>query len=230
MDKTLQNTRRRPKKGRPPQKQVGNLLLPLTHNMAMKTFRDPGMPSEMDIKFVFPIIRTLAQASPNTSQVFTPNSLWDVDPLFGTTNTPKLAAWSAFYNTYRVVAFKYNLSFSSEESFAVDVFTLVNDTDPGTSMTLTDANNAGGKWAQLGLSPNTKTLSAYHTVSDIVGSKAVEFDDKYAAGTTGSNPGQLVWLGIGAQSSTGANLTNGVSVAGMITMFARLSGRNIINS
>jgi len=233
------NNQRRPKsKGRATVRRTPNVdlgypsgkLLPLTRNVAMTTFRQPGAPPSMDIQFKFPIIRTLASASPNVSLTFTVNSVWDVDPLFGSTSTPYLSEWAAFYNTYRVVAVKYRLTFSSEESFAVTAFTQLNDTDPGTSMTMVNTSNPLAKWAQLGLSLNTKTLSAYHTVSEIVGSNAVEFDDKYAAGTNGSNPSQLVWLGVGVQALTGANLTNGVSCSGEIIMYTRLSGRNIVLS
>jgi len=232
------STQRRPKKGRTnvrrnPNARMGipsGILMPLTRNVAMSSFRQPGVPPSMDVQFKFPIIRTLAAAAANTSLTFTVNSVWDVDPLFGSTSTPYLAEWAAFYNTYRVVAVHYHLSFSSEESFAVSGFTQLNDTDPGTSMTMVSQSNPLAEYRQLGLSPNTKTIDSYHTVSEIVGSNAVEFDDKYAAGTNGSNPAQLVWLGVGAQSLTNSNLTNGVSVSGYITMFTRLSGRNIVLS
>jgi len=150
------------------------------------------------------------------------NSAYDVDPILGSTSTPGFAEWSTLYSYYRVIKVGYKVELCNNEAFPVRVYTLFQNTDPGTVGNLQYPGNPLSKSYLLSAKGgmDRTVLSDTKQVAQIAGARGIEFEDNYRAAVTAS-PIDLVWLGIGGNSIGIAFLPNGVTACGVIKMWCR---------
>lgn len=184
------------------------------------------VPPEMDKVLSWQVNKIpLNAAGINAMVRFSPNSAYDVDPVFGSTSTPGFSEWAALYSYYRVVKIGYRLQIVNNETFAVRVYTIFTNTDPGTVGNSQFPGNPLAKDYLLSAKGGQDRCLLKDTkqVAQITGARGVEDEDNYRAAVTAS-PTDLVWLGVGANTVGASFLANGVSVAGYIKMWVRFYG------
>jgi len=156
---------------------------------------------------------------------FTPNGAYDVDPILGSTNTPGFAEMAILYSYYRVIKVGYRLEICNNETFPVRVYSVLQNTDPGTVGNLQFPGNPMAKSFLLSAKGgmDRTVLSDTKQVATVAGARGVEFEDNYRAVVT-ANPLDLIYLGIGGNSIGIAFLPNGVTTTGTIKMWVRFYG------
>jgi hypothetical protein len=191
------------------------------------------MPTEMDVQLRFIRKFTCSGAGPAITKRFTPNSLYRPDPASFAFPAIGFGEWQELYSLYRVIAYHYEIVAVNNEAFPVAVYVTNTNQDPSVSQSLSEAVNDLSQRRLLsakGGQDRTRICKGYK-VATVVGSNDVEMDDDYRGlMTAGSetSPPDLVWLGVGAESLTGANITLGVSFILTLKMTARLYDRQIL--
>jgi hypothetical protein len=166
-------------------------------------------------------VATIATAAPQLIKRWNPNSAYTPETGGGSGATPGYADWAALYGYYRVVGYSYQFTASNNETFPVIVYTVNSNNDPTTSQNATLATNRNSFTKQLSAKGGMDSWtfrSPYYSIPYIVGSPSPKFDDLYAA-LVNASPSDLTWMGIGAQSVGGANITNGISVSVQLNQF-----------
>lgn len=170
--------------------------------------------SKPDMGILFrPIwLGTISGAAASIVKRFIPNSIWQPEASGGTGTTPGYADWAAFYGFYRVIHYKYRVTFTNKENFDVSCWISNSSNDPGTTTNSTITSNPFTQWKTLSAKGGLDrvTLSGSHLVSTIAGTDTVLTDDSFRS-LIGANPADVMWIGIGLQSF-GGNLTNGVDI------------------
>jgi len=190
------------------------------------------MPNHQRVKLRFAERDGLATATAFTAIRFNPNAAYDVNPTLGSTATVGFSEWAAFYNYYRVLAFDYTVDFINNDStMGATVYALPTNTDPGTTGVVTYLENPLAKYktisAKGGL--DKTSIRGSHTVAQIVGSNAPNFEDNYRSLVT-TVPTDLIWLEIGAQSATGAQFASSVYFVITIDMYTDFYDRKILST
>lgn len=182
-----------------------------------------GIPSEVNVRLKYAVYYTTTAAATFKNLRFNPNAAYDVDPTLGSTSTPFFAEWAALYKFYRVIGYSYKIQIVNKETFPVTIIIMNTNTDPGTGATLLGlAGNPRVTTYVLpgSAGPCTHVFRGSHRVADIVGSRAVENDDNFCA-LTNARPANVIWLTIGADTTSASNLTNGMVQSVEITMLVR---------
>lgn len=187
----------------------------------------------MDVGLRFYDQVIVSSASQYAAYRFNPNCAYDVDPTLGSTATAGFNEAAAYYNFYRVISYSYDIVVMNREAFPLNVFVINCNLDPGTSTAYrTYMGNQFTSFKsispQLGGKPSVRFRGSY-TVSQIVGSLEPEYDNDWRAVTT-STPNDKIFLGIGADSAGGPNLTNGFTLTITITMHTRFYERKTLTS
>jgi hypothetical protein len=191
------------------------------------------MPTEMDVQLRFIRKFTNSGASPAVTKRFTPNSIWRPDPSSFAFPAMGFAEWQELYSLYRVVAYHYVIVAVNNEAFPVAVYITNTNSDPSVSQALSEGVNDLSQRRVLSSKGgmDRTTISKGYKVATVVGSNDVEMDDDYRGlMTAGSetSPPDLIWLGVGAESITGANITLGVSFVVTLKFTVRLYDRQIL--
>jgi hypothetical protein len=163
----------------------------------------------------------ISGASPQVTKRWNPNSAYTPETGGGSGATPGYADWAQLYGYYRVIGYSYSFTASNNEAFPVIVYSVNSNNDPTTSNNSTLATNRNSFTKQLAAKGGIDSWtfrSPYYPVTYIVGSPAPKFDDLYSA-LVNASPSDLTWMGIGAQSIGGANITNGISVSLQLNQF-----------
>jgi len=182
-------------------------------------------PDSITVQLGYPSEFILTGASAVVSKRFNTNSVFAPEVGVGTV-PPGFNQWTAMYNQYRVIAYRYKFYCTNLETFPCYVYSLNSNSDPGTAMTGTVLGRPNNQFKQIsgaGGGKDQALLQGSYTISRIVG-QSTEFDDKYSA-LANANPADVTWLAFGAQTSTAANLTNGISFFGLLTMQVRFYDR-----
>jgi len=156
---------------------------------------------------------TLSGGSPAIVKRWFTNSAWQPEVGGGTGVTPGFPRWSTIYGYYRVMGYQFKVTMMNNEAFSVTCYYINTNADPGTSTNSNLADNrlAADKAINAKGGIDTCTFrSRTISVCQVVGSKSPIYDDTFRGLVTGS-PADVTWLGVGVQSISGANLTNGVS-------------------
>lgn len=185
-------------------------------------------PDEMEVVLTYPQTFALTVAGVVLAKRFTPNAAYDVDPNLGSTSTPGFAEWAALYTFYRVTGYRVVSEVRTLETFPVSVFSINTNIDPGTSGSNYQnyATEPYCKWKVIGPASGANGCRFVHNVdcAKLLGSESIEQADSLRA-VTSANPADLLWYGIGVQSTTGSNLTAGTYVTMFIEMRVRFYAR-----
>lgn len=166
----------------------------------------------MGIKFRPIWLGTISGAAISICKRWNTNSIWQPEVSGGTGTTPGYADWASFYGFYRVIGYKYTISFTNKEAFDVGVWVANSSNDPGTTTNSTITSNPLTSWKQLSAKGGMDRckISGAFSMAHVAGTDAVYTADSFRS-LIGANPADVSWLGIGIQSF-GGNLTNGVDV------------------
>lgn len=186
-------------------------------------------PDEFDVTLKF---RTQGSITDGAAALrykeFTPNSAYDVDPAFGSTETYGFDEYAALYSYYRVIGYSYRLTVTN--ALALPVTCYVTNTN-------IQVSGAGSRWdlystnphsqtkvlAALGSYPSTVTFKGRHSVAQILGSGAVETDDNFRSLTTAS-PADLIWLAFAVENlyaNTTVNFAYQIDIKMRVRFYAR---------
>lgn len=175
---------------------------PLMKSVSTTSGQRPVIPPEMDVMLSFQVNKTITNAAGTTAMVrYTVNGAYDVDPVLGSTSTPGFAEWATLYTYYRVVKSGYKIEICNNEAFPVRVYSLFQNTDPGTVGNLQFPGNPLAKSFLLSAKggQDRTVLRDTQQTAVITGARGVEFEDNYRAAVT-ANPVDLTWMGIGGNS------------------------------
>jgi hypothetical protein len=159
------------------------------------------------------------------------NSIYDPDPALGTGAIPGYAAWATFYNSYRVLVFKYDLEVSNQEAFPQDILVCPSRSDLGV--------NYVNIYDFLG-NPRGKS----HTISSTGGMDKTRFTDSIDlgqyygnpkqylgddgfGGSVGANPGVMMFFNIATLSTANQTAAKGIFTKGKYTYTVLMHGRSI---
>jgi len=122
----------------------------------------------------------------------------------------------------------------NNEAFPVSVYITNTNADPSVSQALSEAGNDLSQRRVLSAKGGLDkvTIMKGYNVATVVGSNDIEYDDDYRATmSSGSeaSPADLIWLGVGCESLSGANITNGVSFILTLKQTTRLYDRQILS-
>jgi len=147
---------------------------------------------------------TIAAATAVIARRYTPSAAYDVDPLVGSTAMPGFAEFAALYNLYRVTTSRITVEFANQSTSAIKVCVIPLNSDPGSapSSAVVDFWMLNPYSKVKVLSPvgsPTEAIRSSMSTEKIFGSKAVYFDDTFAAQVTGIPNNNWFWA-IGLQS------------------------------
>lgn len=169
-------------------------------------------PREKFVELVLQSFQTISGAVPKLSVRFNPNSAYQPLTSGATASTPGYADWAALYGYYRVLGYKYQVTFCNLQTTMVAVWVVNTNADPTTTFTIDVASNRMCQVRDLaakGGMDRTTVSSRRIPITSIVGSSSPLTDDLYSAVIT-ANPSDVTWMAIGAQSIDGSNLSTGV--------------------
>jgi len=164
------------------------------------------------------------------AQRFNPNALFQPEVSGGTPGTVVgYSFYSAGYDFYRVLDYRYTIEFMNKEAFNIAVFVINNNEDPSTGASVTAAANPLSQRKNVSAKGgmDRARLSKKLTIERVVGSKAALFADSYRA-LNNASPADPTWLAIGASSFSGSTLTLGVDYQLTLTMTALWTSRKTI--
>lgn len=171
------------------------------------------------------------------SSVFRPTSYYDVDPSIGGPSFGGYTVFSTMYGRYRVLAFKYAVTFTNLEAFPIVVSTeaIASNVTPSTG-TVSDyvesaIENQYGHSATLSpISSNPiRILKGYVNCMKLWGCPEAKTDSLWGA-SVGSNPVNNSWLRLATRSATGVNLANGVNIQLRIKSYGYFDNRYDLTS
>lgn len=185
-------------------------------------------PDELDVplKFVKRGVLT-SNATPLVSATFNPNCAYDVDPTVGSTETLGFDEYAALYSYYRVIGYKYKITFAANTNYPTMVYvTNTNMAVPGTNFSLYTTNPYCKSTLASLYGAKPTVFGGKIMMSHLTGSNACETADTYRALTTGV-PSDKVFLDIAAEQLQGSTLEPGVGYDLQITMFIRFYSREV---
>jgi len=158
--------------------------------------------------------------------VYQPTSYFDLDPALGGPSFGGYSFFAGMYNRYRVLSFKYKVTFVNLESSAATVScqaiasTSVPGTGAGTDWTQAAMENDYGKYVMLAPTSSTpeRTLSGYVSCVKLWGTPEAKYDAGWAA-TIGTSPSLNSYLRVAGHLNSGANLSTGVQIVIEITSY-----------
>jgi len=169
------------------------------------------------------------------SKALRTNSVYDVDPALGSTDTQGYTRFADDYNYYRVIKYQYKLEVYNQNNFPVvfvvisSITNLTGSTGIGTTDLSTIAQNPS---AQSRMVPAGVNTSAFHIFKRTMRPEQVEgtpmtlTDDHYQS-LTGSSPANLTWINFSATALDGTSpLINNVMVRVTLMMFTLFYGRD----
>jgi len=192
-----------------------------------KTWQEDIVPTEMDLKLAQVFLGTISGAAASVVVRYNPNSAYQPQTGGATATVPGFSEMSALYGFYRVVRYQYTVTMINNEAFPVTAYVINSNNDPGTSAGVLTAANALSQsvlLASKGSGSDTHTFRKTLNLSEILGTSAVETADSYRA-LINASPLDVTWLGLGAQSGTASNITNGVTLLLKLTMYVRFYDR-----
>lgn len=186
---------------------------------------------DMGIDFKWSFLGTSSGAGPILVRRYNPNSIWQPEAGGSTGVVPAYSEWAAFFGFYRVVGYEYTVTMTNKEAFDVQTYIVNSNNDPGTTAPATLTSNPLCKWKMLSAKGGLDKVSYSHkyNLEQILGTDTCYTADSYRS-LIGASPADITWLGIGAQSLTGANLTNGVDIALTLVMRTVMYDRLLLTS
>ncbi len=166
---------------------------------------------------------TMAGAVTTISKRWQSNNVYQPEVGGATASTPGFTREATIYGFYRGTRYKYKATVANNEAFSVTAFVLNTNGDPGTSASVTLADQVHGQKHILAAKGSGKDMHIFYkelTIADVLGTDEVEYGVDYRAAINAA-PTDPLWLTVGATSGTGTNLTNGVWVSMELYQFVR---------
>lgn len=179
-------------------------------NRSVTVVTSPLLSAELRCPMVYEDTSSLSGAA-TVSIRYNPNALFALKTGVSSSFPIGWAPRILEYGFYRVMSYRYVIFFQNTEAFPVNLIVTNSDNDYGTSPTVAFAANPLCQQKTIGaLTGNgSATISRFVTVVEIVGDQTPLYDSTYRSLIT-DTPADTMWLGVGAQSMTGATLTVGV--------------------
>lgn len=186
----------------------------LSMRVPLANFRTVLFPSNMFYTTTYPQIKLLSGAASAFAFRLQTNSAYDVDPVVGSTNSIGFSEIMAYYKRYRVHAYTYVIEVANQEAFAVICYIANSNFDPTTTATnyYNYSRNPYGQYKTIAGANGGPALHTFRQtlyIASVYG-EPIQMSDQFY-GTDSASPTNLTWLGMGCQSTTGANLTLGVT-------------------
>ncbi len=166
-------------------------------------------PSEIDTEVVFTFSHHITGVSVQSYPLFT-NSPYDVDPVVLSTSTQGFAEFASLYQKYRTVAYSGHVEFQSAQGSPILIWVMHTNSTQGVGAggSSTDLSSKdGNRFAMTRILSHSYSSSGHyinkfaHSVKQIVGSRAPDTDDSYAAEVT-ANPSLHTYLLFGGKDLT----------------------------
>lgn len=227
------SNRRKTKKGRQPRSK-NNTHPKLRDGYSQMSPPSKLLPSETFVTLTWPSAGVITSAGAQlATKGWKTNDCYDVDPIFGSTDTPGFALLSDWYAFYRVVSYTSIIEVCNTQNFPVSIYFINTNQDYRSSASSFELF-AANPYGRIALLPAQGTAGSYkkfrfrHTISQIVGSSAPETDDNYRA-LVNASPADLTWLAVGINTHSATNLlSTGCSFQMKHTMNVRFYGRNAV--
>ncbi len=193
----------------------------------------PSIPKEITVTMRHVSTFKLSGASSSITKRFASNSVYRPEVSGGNAAAPFLE-YQSLFAFFRVISYHYKVSWSNLEAFSVSTFAINSTEDPSVSATILNAVGDLSQTRDLSAKGGMDRASVQrgYRVQEIVGRKAqVMSADNYQGTMTAgfeANPQDVTWLGIGATSISGSNLTNGVEVIVYIDYVVKLYSRHLL--
>lgn len=167
--------------------------------------------------------------------IYRPTSYFDFDPAVGGQTFGGYGVLANIYDRYRVLAFRYIITFINLEAYSVTVTTeaIADTSTPGSGTTVdyTEFAIEAANYARsTQLAPNgsggsMKTLSMLVKTRSVWGTPEVFTDAAYAA-NAGANPAANTWLRVAAYMNNGQPLAIGVQFTMKLTSYGYWDEKN----
>lgn len=173
-----------------------------------------GAPDEVRVQLQYSTQYLLYAAGVQAARWCT-NGLWDVDPIIGGRVIPYFIEWMSIYNFYKVIGYTVHVQAVNLDNIPITLFLYHTNADPGTGL-VGMRDLADGPYGQKFMIANSAgnnispVLKSGHSIKQIVGDRISQNADRYV-GSRISNPLDLTYFGVSAQSTVGA-LTTGTTV------------------
>jgi len=148
------------------------------------------------------------------------SSIYDIDPLLGSTSDAGYNELVAFYSRWRVLSISVHMTAVNRESFPLTLYAGFSNNlfagnaynfgyQEGPRSMSTALSVAGGQ--------DQKSINLRATAISVVGD-ALAITDVTYSGTAAGNPTSMWYFNIGVNSGTGTVLVNGIYLAGYIEL------------
>lgn len=175
---------------------------------------------------------TISTTTLHTSRRWSPTSVYDVDPLLGSTATAGFNELASFYNSYRCLASSVIVRAANMSTTPVMVILIPLNVDPGSAPTLVTVqawiDNPYGKNKLVAYRGGpVSTLSSRMTTEKIYGSKMIYFDDNFAS-LTNTIPNNNWYWAIALLASDAVTADTDVLMEVDITMDVEFYDRKLL--
>jgi hypothetical protein len=198
------------------------------------------IPQSLAVRLPFESVYLLTNPSLTvSSKALRTNSVYDVDPALGSTDTQGYNRFAEDYNYYRVVKYRYRLEVYNQNNFPVmfvvisSITNLTGTTGIGTTDLTPIRNNPSAQSRVLTAGVNTygrAVFSKTMTPEQVEGTIMARTDDHYQS-LTGNSPANLTWINFSVTALDGVStLVNNVTVSVTMYMDTLFYGRNTASS
>ncbi len=143
---------------------------------------------------------------------FVMNSVYDPDPTIGSGSVAGHNIWGQIYSTYRVLGLGYNVTFTNNETFGVQVLTCPTTFDLGNNSANTEqfgeAKYGQSRMLSAKGGQDRATISGYVNLSEFFG-KSYLYDSTFNSSVAGS-PATLLYLNLGVNAGSNSLTAGGV--------------------
>jgi len=174
------------------------------------------------------------------SKALRTNSVYDVDPALGSTDTQGYTRFAEDYNYYRVVKYKYKITVVNQNNFPLDfvvissISNLTGSTGIGTTDLTTIQNNPSAQSRVIaeaaGGNPSYHIFKKTMRPEQVEGTIMARTDDHYQS-LTGNSPANLTWICFSASAFDKTSpLVNNLNVRVELWMYVQFYGRGTSSS
>jgi hypothetical protein len=159
------------------------------------------------------------------------NSIYDPDPALGTGAIPGYTEWANFFNSYRVLKFKYDLEVSNQEAFPQDVLVCPSRSDLGVNyVNIYDfLGNPRGKSHTISSTGGQDRCRFLDEIDlgQYYGNPSQYLGDDGFGGSAGGNPAVMLFFNIATLSTANQTAAKGIFTKGKYTFTVLMHGRSI---
>lgn len=208
---------------------TGTHVLPKYQQRHKADYKTRGMPPESDEQLMFTHTSVQGAGAASFLKSFNPNTY--IPENGGTLAPAQYVEWAALYDQYRVTRFHVTAEFQNKDS----------GTDVNAYLAITNETLSGGLFTDISNNPYARTkllgpsssgtsgtkLHVGKTVISLTANDGAPYADSFHA-VINANPADVTWASVGAATTSGGNMTNGVSITVKVTMFIKFFSMNFV--